>query len=152
MAQLLSRFNKKNHAPTLEARTSYIESFLQSFTDELGLLLGNLTINNFSSSTIDSFQGKFITKANNLVEFNNGLKIQWGNVLITPQNSGASITKTIVFDKSFTNTPSILVTPYTSVPQSVFCSYTDRNKQKFKILLCRNDNTTTTVSWLAIGI
>lgn len=155
MAQLCKKFNKTNMLTTPEARISSIETFLQSFTDELEYLLGNLTLKNFSSTTVNFLEDKLNcnlkTAGNNVAEFNNGLKIQWGSVLITPTSANTTVTKTIVFSKAFVNPPSITVTPYTSVPQNVFCSYTDRNKSEFKISLCRNDTTPTTVSWMAIG-
>lgn len=152
MAHLLRKFNNLNKNSTLETRVSSIESFLQPFTNELEYLLGNLTLKNFSSTAINLLKGEVKTGISNIVELNNELKIQWGNVTITPTNEGASVTKTIVFNKTFTNPPSILVTPYTSVPQSVFRSYTDSNTKEFKLVLRRNDNTSTTVSWIAIGI
>lgn len=156
MAQLCTKFNKTNMLTTPEARISSIETFLQSFTDELEYLLGNLTLKNFSSTTVDLIEDKLDcnlkTAGNNAAEFNNGLKIQWGSVLVTPTSAGVSVSKTIIFSKDFSIPPSIAVTPYTSVPQNVFCSYTDRNKNEFKIQLRRNDTTPTTVSWIAIGI
>lgn len=156
MAQLCSKFNKTNISSTPEARISSMESFLQSFTEEVEYLLGNLTLKNFSSATVDllknTFDCEIKTGVNNLAEFNNGLKIQWGNLFIIPESADTCVTKTIVFNKAFTSPPSISVTPYTSVPQNVFCSYTDRNTKEFKLLLCRNDTTPTTVSWIAIGI
>lgn len=152
MAQLLQRFNNTNKNSPLDVRVSSIESFLQLFTDELVYLLGNLTLKNFSSTAISSLKGEVKTGTNNLVELSSNLKIQWGDVLLTPTSAGVSVSKTIVFNKSFNNPPSILVTPYTLVPQNVFCSYTERKANKFKLVLCRNDTTPTTVSWIAIGI
>lgn len=152
MAQLLRKFNNINRNLPLETRISNIELFLQPFTSDLEYLLGNLTLKNFSSIAVNSLKGEVKTGANNLVELGNGLKIQWGNVLINPITANVSVEKTIIFNKAFANPPSILVTPYTSVPQNVFCSYSDRNTQNFKILLRRNDTTSTTVSWIAIGI
>lgn len=156
MPQLCTKFNKINKGLTPEARISGIETFLQSFTDELEYLLGNLTLKNFSSTTVDLLENNLNCSlkagGNNVAEFNNGLKIQWGSVLVTPESAGVCVSKTIVFGKAFSSPPSIAVTPYTSVPQNVFCSYTDRNKNEFKIQLRRNDTTSTTVSWIAIGI
>lgn len=152
MAQLLQKFNNTNKNSPLDVRVSSIESFLQLFTDELVYLLGNLTLKNFSSTAISSLKGEIKTGTNNLVELSNNLKIQWGDVLVTPTSTGASVSKTIVFNKAFSNPPEILVTPYTLVPQNVFCSYTERKANEFKLVLCRNDTTPTTVSWIAIGI
>ena len=152
MAQLLQKFNNTNKNSPLDVRVSSIESFLQLFTDELVYLLGNLTLQNFSSTAISSLKGEIKTGTNNLVELSNNLKIQWGDVLVTPTSAGASVSKTIVFNKAFSNPPSILLTPYTSTSQSVFCSYKERKTKEFKLVLCRNDTTPTTVSWIAIGI
>ena len=152
MAQLLQRFNNTNKNSPLDVRVSSIESFLQLFTDELVYLLGNLTLKNFSSTAVSSLKGEIKTGTNNLVELSNNLKIQWGDVLVTPTSAGASVSKTIVFNKAFSNPPSILLTPYTSTSQSVFCSYKERKTKEFKLVLCRNDTTPTTVSWIAIGI
>lgn len=156
MAQLCTKFNKTNQSSTLESRISSMESFLQSFTEELEYLMGNLTMKNLSSTTIETLKDtigcQVKTGTNNLAEFNGGLKIQWGNVLITPESADTSVTKKIAFSKAFSKPPSISVTPYTSVPQNVFCSYTDRSAKEFKLLLRRNDTTSTTVSWIAIGI
>lgn len=152
MAQLLQKFNNTNKNSPLDVRVSSIESFLQLFTDELVYLLGNLTLKNFSSTAISSLKGEIKTGTNNLVELSNNLKIQWGDVLVTPTSADASVSKKIVFNKAFSNPPSILVTPYTLVPQNVFCSYTERKANEFKLVLCRNDTTPTTVSWIAIGI
>lgn len=152
MAQLLRKFNNINRNLSFENRISNIELFLQLFTSDLEYILGNLTLKNFSPSANSSLKGEVKTGINNVAELNNGLNIQWGNALITPTAANVAVEKTIVFNKVFVNTPSILVSPYTSVPQSVFCSYSDKTTKDFKILLCRNDTITTTVSWIAIGI
>ena len=152
MALLLHRFNNTNKSLSLETRVSSIETFLQSFSTDMEYLLQNLTLKNFNSAAIVSLKGKIKTGDNSFAELNNGMKIEWGNVLMTPTSVGVSVTKKVVFNKAFSKPPSIFTTPYTSVPQNVFCSYTDRSEKEFKLVLSRNDTTPTTISWIAIGI
>lgn len=86
-----------------------------------------------------------------------GLLIQWGTVSITPVTVNEPITVVVTFRQAFTETPTVFLTPYTSVPQNVSLG-TSRNtdviddpKKAVGVVLVRNGLTGTSISWLAVG-
>lgn len=86
-----------------------------------------------------------------------GLLLQWGNVNITPTAAGTPTTEIVTFERPFTATPTVLVTPVSSVPQTLAVA-TQRAtdlvgdpKIAMAVTLTREGTTTTGINWLAIG-
>ena len=86
-----------------------------------------------------------------------GLLLQWGTVSITPTAANAATTQVVTYSRPFTADPVVLLTPNTSVPESVSvgivrtASVIGDAKEAIGIVLTRNGTTTTVVQWLAIG-
>lgn len=86
-----------------------------------------------------------------------GILLQWGNVNITPTAAGTPTTAIVTFERPFTATPTVLVTPVSSVPQTLAVA-TQRAtdlvgdpKIAMAVTLTREGTTTTGINWLAIG-
>lgn len=86
-----------------------------------------------------------------------GLLIQWGVVSITPSAANTATTSVVTFPRAFTNNPIVLLTPNTSVPHKVQVGVVKTAevvgdlKTAIGIVLTREDTTTTSIQWLAIG-
>ena len=86
-----------------------------------------------------------------------GLLLQWGSVSITPTAANEPTTAIVTFPLPFTETPLVLVTPSTSVPQTLSVGVqrgvelVGDPKLKVAITLVRAGLTATSISWLAIG-
>ena len=86
-----------------------------------------------------------------------GLLVQWGTVSITPTAANAATTQVVTYSRPFTADPVVLLTPNTSVPESVSvgivrtASVIGDAKEAIGVVLTRNGTTTTVVQWLAIG-
>ena len=89
--------------------------------------------------------------------FYDKLLVQWGSVDITPAASNEATTKTVAFPIAYANTPVVVVSPVTTVPQNTPVgvlrggTYVSDPKKEFAIVLVRNGTSTTTVQWIAIG-
>lgn len=86
-----------------------------------------------------------------------GLLLQWGNVNITPTAAGTPTTVIVTFERPFTATPTVLVTPVSGVPHTLAVG-TQRStdlvgdpKIAMAVTLTREGTTTTGINWLAIG-
>ena len=86
-----------------------------------------------------------------------GLLLQWGNVNITPTAAGTPTTVIVTFERPFTATPTVLVTPVSGVPHTLAVG-TQRStdlvgdpKVAMAVTLTREGTTTTGINWLAIG-
>ena len=86
-----------------------------------------------------------------------GILIQWGNVNITPTAAGTPTTVIVTFERPFTGTPTVLVTPVSGVPHTLAVG-TQRStdlvgdpKIAMAVTLTREGTTTTGINWLAIG-
>lgn len=86
-----------------------------------------------------------------------GLLLQWGNVNITPTAAGTPTTVIVTFQRPFTATPTVLVTPVSGVPHTLAVG-TQRStelvgdpKVAMAVTLTREGTTSTGVNWLAIG-
>ena len=85
-----------------------------------------------------------------------GLLIQWGAVSITPTAANTATTEVVTFPVPYAATPSVFVTPVSSVPHSLAVSVqrsgpvTD-NKKEVAITLTRDGLTSTGINWLALG-
>ena len=89
--------------------------------------------------------------------FYDKLLVQWGSVDITPTASNEATTKTVSFPIAYANTPVVVVSPVTTVPNNTPVgvlrggTYVSDPKKEFAIVLVRNGTSTTTVQWIAIG-
>ena len=80
------------------------------------------------------------------------LLIQWGKVYITPTAANTVTTQNVSFARTFANTPIILASLDTSVPQQLNpIGINNRNIASMQINIFRTNTTTTGVSWIAIG-
>lgn len=86
-----------------------------------------------------------------------GILLQWGNVNITPTAAGTPTTVIVTFQRPFTATPTVLVTPVSGVPHTLAVG-TQRStdlvgdpKVAMAVTLTREGTTTTGINWLAIG-
>lgn len=83
-----------------------------------------------------------------------GILMQWGNINITPTAANTPTTAVLTFPLPFTNTPTVMLTARTTVPESVDVSTmnnTDDPKASCSVIMTRNGTTATGISWLAIG-
>ena len=86
-----------------------------------------------------------------------GILLQWGNVNITPTAAGTPTTVIVTFQRPFTATPTVLVTPVSGVPHTLAVG-TQRStelvgdpKVAMAVTLTREGTTSTGINWLAIG-
>lgn len=86
-----------------------------------------------------------------------GLLLQWGSVSITPSAANEPTTAIVTFPLPYLETPLVLVTPSTSVPNTLSVGVqrgvdlVGDPKLKVAITLVRAGLTSTSISWLAIG-
>ena len=86
-----------------------------------------------------------------------GLLLQWGSVSITPTAANEATTAVVTFPLPYLETPLVLVTPSTSVPNTLSVGVqrgvdlVGDPKLKVAITLVRAGLTSTSISWLAIG-
>lgn len=86
-----------------------------------------------------------------------GLLLQWGTVSITPTAANEATTAIVTFPLPYIETPVVLCTPSTSVPNTLSVGVqrsvelVGDPKLKVAITLVRAGLTTTGISWLAIG-
>jgi hypothetical protein len=86
-----------------------------------------------------------------------GLLLQWGSVSITPTAANEATTAIVTFPLPYLETPLVLVTPSTSVPNTLAVGVqrgvdlVGDPKLKVAITLVRAGLTSTSISWLAIG-
>lgn len=86
-----------------------------------------------------------------------GLLLQWGGVSITPTAANEATTAVVTFPLPFTETPTVFVTPVTSVPNTLSVGIqrsgdlVGDNKLKVAITLVRSGLTSTGINWLAVG-
>jgi len=86
-----------------------------------------------------------------------GLLIQWGGVSITPSAAGTPTTALVTFPIAYSATPTVFVTPVSSVPQTLSVAVqraadvVGDPKAKVAVTLTRDGTTTTGINWLAIG-
>lgn len=86
-----------------------------------------------------------------------GLLLQWGSVSIAPSAANEPTTAIVTFPLPYLETPLVLVTPSTSVPNTLSVGVqrgvdlVGDPKLKVAITLVRAGLTSTSISWLAIG-
>lgn len=81
----------------------------------------------------------------------NGLLIQIGNTLITPEEENARTYKTITFPKGYSEIPYVLVSLATAYPSAVKASCSANTKTEATFVLDRDTISQTAIRWLAIG-
>lgn len=97
--------------------------------------------------------GQTLTAANMSGKYktHDGLLIQWARPSITPTAAGVVTTLDVTFSEAFAFTPAVIVTPVTTVPDTLNAAPSDITTTGFKLQLYRTGTTTTGVQWLAIG-
>ena len=86
-----------------------------------------------------------------------GLLVQWGGVNITPSAADTPTTAIVTFPRAFSATPTVFVTPVSSVPHQLSVaiqraeSVVGDPKAKVAVTLTRSGTTSTGINWLAIG-
>lgn len=86
-----------------------------------------------------------------------GLLIQWGTVSITPSAVNTATRAIVTYQIPFTATPSVYVTPVSSVPENISVAIERSSevisdaKKAVCVTLTRNGLTSTSIGWLAIG-
>lgn len=97
--------------------------------------------------------GQSLTAANMTGKYktHDGLLIQWARPSVTPTAAGAVTTLDVTFPEAFAFTPAVMVTPVTTVPDTLSAAPSDITTTGFKLQLHRTGTTTTGVQWLAIG-
>ena len=86
-----------------------------------------------------------------------GFLLQWGNVNITPTAAGTPTNAIVTFERPFTATPTVLVTPVSGVPHTLAvgvqrsADLVGDPKVATAITLTREGTTSTGINWLAIG-
>lgn len=128
---------------------------------DLGKVVGDsVTVDSALSSTSENpVQNKVINSALNALGIESGTNyfkisgklVQWGEVSITP-TANANTSKAVTFPKAFSSAPQIQITANTSAPSVVReVSYSGRTRTGFSAYIYRTNNTTTSLSWIAIG-
>lgn len=77
--------------------------------------------------------------------------IDCGSVNATAPSGGGTSQISVSFSKTFASTPQVVAVAKTSVPGSCSCGITNSSTTGFTLNFYRTSNTTTTVSWVAIG-
>ena len=97
--------------------------------------------------------GQTLTAANMVGKYktHDGLLIQWARPTVTPTAAGATTTLEVTFPEAFAFTPAVMVTPVTTVPDTLSAAPSDITTTGFKMQLFRTGTTATGVQWLAIG-
>lgn len=87
-----------------------------------------------------------------------GLLLQWGTVNITPSAADVATTAVVEFPIKYSATPTVVVTPISSVPGSLSVSVQrgeeitgGDNTAAVAVTLVRSGTTATGINWLAIG-
>jgi hypothetical protein len=92
------------------------------------------------------------TDASGYISLGNGLKMAWGNVLITPvANTPTAVT--IGFPIAFSYAPIVMVTMETTAPGTLVTGIAcaNRTTSQFQIYITRTNTTATGARWFAIG-
>lgn len=97
----------------------------------------------FTNFAISSHSGR--------VRFANGFLIQWGRVSITPTAANEVTEVTINYPVAFSTSPICQVSPNSSVPHYLTCSYS-ANATALTLAMTRINTTATWISWTAFGI
>lgn len=84
-------------------------------------------------------------------ETQDGLLIQWGRPSITPVANTATRLE-VAFRKAYSGTPCVMVTPVSTVPDTLSATPANINSEGFEIVLVRSNTTVTGVQWVAIGM
>ena len=99
--------------------------------------------------TVVSLTGQYMTY--------DGLLMQWGTVTISPTASDVPTTAVVTFPVPFGGTPTVFLTPITTVPENIAVGVvrsgdlvTD-TKLKVGVTLTRTGTTSTGINWFAIG-
>lgn len=86
-----------------------------------------------------------------VLHLSNGLLIQTGNTLITPESANARTYKEITFTKSYTQHPVIIPSVATAYPSVVKASCSSTTLTGATFVLDRDTVSETAIRWIAIG-
>lgn len=117
-------------------------------SEQPGIEFGWPVVN--QSALFDDLAGEYQT--------HDGLLIQYGTVTITPTAADTPTTAVVKFPTAYGATPTVFVTPISSVPASISVSVQRNaevigvpNTEGVAVMLVRSGTTATGVNWLAIG-
>lgn len=104
------------------------------------LVNGNLNVEEFTHSdrTI-------------VLHLSNGLLIQTGNTIITPEEENTRTFKTITFPKSYDEIPIVLVSLATAYPSVIKAACSANTTTQATFVLDRDTISNTAIRWFAIG-
>lgn len=95
-----------------------------------------------------AFNGVNITSGGSIKARN----IQGGVVSVTPTSANAVNSQSFTFDQPFENTPIVVLTPRTTVPNTITCGVSNVSTTGFTLYMTRTNTTTTNFFYLAIGL
>ena len=95
-----------------------------------------------------AFNGVNITSGGSIKARN----IQGGVVSVTPTSANAVKSQSFTFAQAFENTPIVILTPRTTVPNTITCGVSNVSTTGFTIYMTRTNTTTTNFFYLAIGL
>lgn len=95
-----------------------------------------------------AFNGVNITSGGSIKARN----IQGGVVSVTPTSANAVKSQPFTFDQPFENTPIVILTPRTTVPNTITCGVSNVSTTGFTLYMTRTNTTTTNFFYLAIGL
>lgn len=105
----------------------------------------NEAVNDLIASALN---GVTITSGGSLKARN----IQGGVVSVTPSSANTVKSQPFTFPQAFENTPIVIVTPRTTVPNAITCGVSNVSTTGFTLYMTRNNTTTTNFFYLAIGL
>ena len=93
---------------------------------------------------------------NGVIQFANGLLIQWGRVSITPSAANTVTSVVVTFPIAYDEIPKVNADPSTSVPQVISSGIgggttTEISKKSMVIYMTRTNTVSTTYQWYSIG-
>lgn len=101
------------------------------------------------NGTVAALTGQYMTY--------DGLLLQWGTVTISPTASDVPTTAVVTFPIAFAGTPTVFLTPITTVPENIAVGVVRSGdlvtdpKLRVGVTLTRSGTTSTGINWLAIG-
>lgn len=103
-------------------------------------------------------QSAFFGNLSGEYQTHDGLLIQWGTVNITPTAANVATTAVVKFPEAYGATPTVFVTPISSVPGQLSVSVQRNaevigapNTEGIAVTLLRENTTATGINWVAIG-
>ena len=92
-----------------------------------------------------------LSSLSGVYETQDGFLVQWGRPSITPVANTAT-RLSVTFNKAYSGTPCVMVTPVSTVPDTLSATPANISSTGFEIVLVRENTTVTGVQWVAIGL